>query len=675
MVKPDGTKCNGRIEASFDGSNTTPVILNTKGKVTEKTGCGNVITIDNLTVLVPIEMIPAFTLKPGQYIEISYEILNISSECGKPVRIHKITEIVQTGCNVPITITKNNTTPVSYTFKTADQPIGTKFYWYFGDQGSSNEPSPTVTFNFTGTYNITLKVDLNGKVCSNVIKNAFEGKTSPVLSAKGKVKKLTLAGCNLVIALENGTTLIPAKMATDFQLKENQYVEITYEKLGEKITTCSEGFEAKILTIKEIIISAPCKAYFTATNVVDATGTVTKKVEFINKSVGEIKECKWQFGDNTTGTSTSTSFVHEYAAPGEYPVCLAITTTSGCTSNLCMVVKAGTHTTTECKVEIVVKPREAAPNSFLFYAVSNSDIKSWKWSFGDGTGSDAKNPEHTYEKPGTYEVSCSVITALGCTATRTIKHVVLGVTLPLCKGAINLILFDPTDNSCNGKAIVKLLNENATEVANVKYFWSDGKTGSVSEMLCPDKTYMVQAVVEGVCQKNTSFTMMSKPVWRATNINGINNFKVIDPMEGVEYEWNLGSGVSMKGAEINYDFEKDGIYEVKLIAKSGTESSEYAQKIVVLKSAEGTSIINKSEIQIYPNPAREMLNISFGTPVEHELIIEINSMSGLKVLSEKLNTAGFSQTNIDIRSLTQGIYFLRITDGEQLITDKKFVKY
>lgn len=678
VTGPDGKGCYGSLKTVFEGgTTTTTTVLSGKGKVVDKSataGCGLMILLENGTYLIPAEMALSFALKAGQYVELTYELLKDKpSTCppGVMAKINKIAEIVQTVCNIPITFTKSNNVVGTYTFKTAEQPAGTKYLWYFGDQGTSSEASPTFTFNTNGTYSITLKVtDAAGKTCTTVLRNAFEGKTSPVLSAKGKIKKLALAGCDLVISLENGTTLIPAKMTTDFQLKDGLYVELTYEKLGEKITSCNEGFEAKILSIKEISTAPQCKAYFTA---VKSSETSLKKFTFTNLSVGDLRECLWNFGDNTTSTATSTT--HEYAATGEYKVCLIISTVSGCKSDYCMTVKVGTTTTTtECKFDLVIKPKEATPNSFLFYAVSPVEIKTWKWNFGDGKTSDAKNPEHAYEKTGTYEVSCTITTVAGCTETRTIKHTVLAAPLVTCKGAFSLLLFDPTNNMCNGKATVKLLDENAVEIANVKYTWSDGRTGNTLENLCPDKPYTVQAIIEGICQKNTSFTLLSKPVWRASTINGQNSFTVIEPKEGIMYEWNFGNGTTLNGAEVNYDFEKDGVYNVKLTATSGSDFSQFSQQVVVLKSITGTDIINKSEVQIFPNPVKEMLKINFGNPVLNKLLIEINSISGQKVYSQQLNNEGFNQASINVQGLKPGIYFIRISDGLHLIAERKFVK-
>ncbi len=608
MTDQSGKICYGELKERFEGGTvTTPPVLNIlsgRGKVKNMAsteGCGLVIALENGNVLVPVEMLSNFLLKEGQYLELAYELLRDKpSGCsaGISARIHKIAEIIQpTICRVPITFTKNNTTPTSYTFKTNTQPEGAKFYWYFGDGGTSESASPTYAYKKTNSYLINLKVvDLAGKVCYGELKETFVGETTQ-----------------------------------------------------------------------------ECKAYFTATNKLWSDPSMMKKMAFSNLSTGEIKECLWNFGDNTTSKELRPT--HEYAAFGEYKVCLIITTVAGCKSDYCTTIKVeGMPAVTGCKFDLVVKPKSETPNAFLFYAISQAEIKTWSWSFGDGQKSDTKNPEHAYEKTGTYEVSCTITTVAGCTETRTIRHTVLAAPLKTCTGAINLTLYDPTDNKCNGKATVKLLDENGAEISNVKYLWSDGRTTSTVENLCPDKPYTVQAIIENNCQKNTSFTLLSKPIWRASTINGQNNFTVISPKEGVSYEWNFGDGKVLTGAEVNYNFENDGVYEVELKAVVGGDFSEYSQQVVVMKSITGTDIINQSEIKIYPNPVKEMLRINFGNPVQGNLSVEIMNIAGKKVQSQILNADGFSHAEVNVQNLRTGIYFLRITNGQHSIADRKFVK-
>ena len=680
VAAPDGKGCYGEVKARFEGGNvaTSPTIVAGKGKVKKPDttdGCKLSIYLENGTVIIPIEMVPTFEFKDGQYVELAYELQKEKpSGCasGVSAKIHKIAEIiVPTVCKVPITFKKNDTKPVSYSFSTDTQPTDSKFHWYFGDGGMSEFVAPTYVFKKSGTWVINLKIlDKTGKVCYGETKAVFEGETNPPLTARGKVKKIEVAGCNLVIALDNAI-LIPAKIATDFQLREGQYVEFTFEKFAEKVTDCKEGTDIKILTIKEIQATPQCKAYFTATNKIWSDPSMMKKVAFTNLSVGNIKELSWNFGDNTT-LSKETKPIHEYKEFGTYKVCLSVVTKTGCKSEYCTEVKVENLVPT-CKFDIVVKPKEATPNTFLFYAVCQAEIKTWKWNFGDGKGSDLKNPEHLYEKTGIYEVSCTITTGAGCTETKIIKHTVSPAPLATCKGAINLLLYDPTDK-CNGKATVKLLDEKAVEIKDVKYLWSDGRTGSTVENLCPDKPYTVQAIIEGVCQKNTSFTMLSKPIWRVTVVNGQNKFSVISPKDGVLYEWDFGDGKVHAGSDINFNFESDGIYNVILKAVSGGDFSEYSQQVEILKSVTSAEIIKKPELEVYPNPVKDMLKINFGNPVEGTILIEIMNIAGQRTYSQQIDAEGFSQTAINVQHLKSGIYFLRVTYGKYPFADRKFIK-
>jgi len=469
--------------------------------------------MDNGSVLVPIEMAVTFEFKDGQYVELAYELLKDKpSGCtsGVSAKITKIADITPvTPCTVKIVSSKNNVNPISYTFKTDPLTTGAKYLWSFSDGGVSDSPTPVHAFAKADTYLVTVKVTgTDGKICTGELKTAFEftstAATTTTYTARGKVTGLSsVSGCGLVISLDNTTRLIPAKMMTDFILKEGQYVEFTYEKFAEKVTNCKEGQDVKIITIKEIL-----------------------------------------------------------------------------------------------------------------------------------------------------------------------------TTLPICKGPINLLLYDPTDNKCNGSATVKLLDENGKELANVKYLWSDGRTGSSAGSLCPDKLYTVQATLENVCQKNTSFTLLSKPAWHTSTLNGSNTFTVLTPSNDVQYVWNFGNGVTMTGATVNYTFPQDGVFDVQLKALSLNGSSELTQQVVVSKSQNQAqaAVVSKTELQLYPNPVKEILRVDFKNSDAKELTIQIKNMSGQIVYLNQITNDGSSHTDLNIQNLKAGIYMLRIYNGQQLIGERKFIK-
>jgi PKD repeat protein len=682
-----GKICTGEIKAKFEGETVpnipvTPALVSGRGIVKDQTaldGCGLMIALSNGTLINPVQIVPDFKLKVDQNLELVYEVLKgVETVCMKGVnaKIHKIAEILPpTVCKLPIKLVKNESVPVSYTFSTDAQAEGSKYYWYMGDGGTSELASPTYTYKISNSYVVRLKVvDKSGKTCSGELKATFDG-ISPlppvILSGKGSVKNMDNPGCGLVIALANGQNLIPIEMVPKFELKAGQNVELTYELLKDKPTACNAGIAAKIHKITEIVPPVACKLpiRFVKNETTPASYTFSTDVQ------AEGSKYFWYMGDG--GTSELASPTYTFKIANTYSVHLKVVDQSGktCTGELKAAFEgmALPPSNSLCKFDLLVKPKAETSNTYLFSTVSQAEVKTWTWDFGDGNVSDLKNPEHSFEKPGLYSIKCTISTVAGCTETRSIKLTVMAPPLPNCSGAISMTLFDPTDNKCNGKAIVKLLNSNGSEIEGVKYLWNDGRTGSIADGLCPNKAYTVQAVIEGVCQKSYSFNFLSKPIWSASNQNGQSIFSVIEPVEGVEYTWDLGNGISLAGSEINFTYEEDGIYDVTLKAASGDNSSELAQQVLIANSSTSILNINQSEIQIYPNPVNETLKIRFIGPISEKITLEIMNIAGQRIFSRTIES-GINEAEVNVKPFHSGLYLLRIMNGKNVSAEKKFIK-
>ncbi|HEV7232462.1 MAG TPA: T9SS type A sorting domain-containing protein [Bacteroidia bacterium] len=72
---------------------------------------------------------------------------------------------------------------------------------------------------------------------------------------------------------------------------------------------------------------------------------------------------------------------------------------------------------------------------------------------------------------------------------------------------------------------------------------------------------------------------------------------------------------------------------------------------------------------LYPNPATEILNLSFGTEVQKGMV-EICDISGRVILSLNLHA---SAVQVSVQPLAKGIYFVRFSDGKNNSV-RKFVK-
>lgn len=667
-----------------------PVILYGKGYVKDFSsisGCKWGIVIDNTTVLLPAEMAMPFEFKAGQKVELAYELLqNTATICqaGKPVKIHKIAEIpvipeckaLFTWASVPNpTAADVISNKVAFTNKSTGNLK--ECIWYFGDETKSTELNPVHEYAKPGEYKVCLVIytaeGCKSEYCTT-IKAGYV--TQPViLSGKGYVKDISsIAGCKWALIMDN-TILLPVQMAVNFEFKAGQNVEFAYELLASTVTACQSGKPVKIHKIVEIPVSSACKAYFSATNALWSDPAMMKKMAFANQSTGEIKNCKWSFGDGTT--STELRPVHEYPAFGEYKVCLYIETATGCTSEYCAVVKVSNGTEpVPCAFDLVIKPKDQPANTFLFYALSKQEIKTWKWSFGDGQLSDAQNPSHTYEKPGVYEVKCTITTSTGCTVTKSVRFTVQSPALPQCPGAFSLLLFNPSGTTavCNGKAVVTLMDENIKPYKDVKYFWSHGATGDTVKNLCPNKQYVVQAVIADRCQKSASFSFLTAPVMKIEKASGTYIFSVISPEEDLIYRWEFGDGKVAYGASVENSFDKEGNYDVKLTAISGDNSSTSEQKVAVILGTTSLDDMAVRDIQIYPNPVRERVWIDFNKPVSGTVDIDVIDMKGRIALIRNLNLNGQHYVELDTQSLKDGIYFLRVNHNDQILTGLKFLK-
>jgi PKD repeat protein len=71
-----------------------------------------------------------------------------------------------------------------------------------------------------------------------------------------------------------------------------------------------------------------------------------------------------------------------------------------------------------------------APLSVQFTDASTGAPTSWQWSFGDGTTSILRNPAHSYEAAGTYDVSLTTTNANGSNTKTKVGFITVSATTP-----------------------------------------------------------------------------------------------------------------------------------------------------------------------------------------------------------------------------------------------------
>ncbi len=108
------------------------------------------------------------------------------------------------------------------------------------------------------------------------------------------------------------------------------------------------------------------------------------------------------------------------------------------------------------------------------FVSGGSNIAHWNWSFGDGAVSITQNPTHCYSKPGYYDVSLTVSSNHGCTATFINTAMIHVFNKPLAE-------FGPSPNPVviNDPGVV-FTNLSSADVVSWTYLFGDGDSCSPS---------------------------------------------------------------------------------------------------------------------------------------------------------------------------------------------------
>jgi len=161
----------------------------------------------------------------------------------------------------------------------------------------------------------------------------------------------------------------------------------------------SEGCVSEICHEVHVGELEGCHASFTWEQI---TGTQQIHFNSTSTSQNDIVSYVWHFGDGHEGDGNDP--YHTYEEPGTYLVCLSITDSEGCVSDVCHEVHVGEPEEEECNASFNFETNEEGVIFFNNNSTGTTEHATWLWVFDDGHTSDAENPHHTYDEPGIYTV-------------------------------------------------------------------------------------------------------------------------------------------------------------------------------------------------------------------------------------------------------------------------------
>jgi len=144
-----------------------------------------------------------------------------------------------------------------------------------------------------------------------------------------------------------------------------------------------------------------------AARISQSTGTTTPgdTVTFdAGSSIGDIQSINWEFGDGTTASGERVT--HSYESTGEYTVTLTVSdgdVTDTTTTDIAVVNE-------DVAASFDYTPQVAPTSTEITFdaSLSNGDIDTFNWEFGDGMQDSGQQVTHSYDTAGEYTVQLHV---------------------------------------------------------------------------------------------------------------------------------------------------------------------------------------------------------------------------------------------------------------------------
>ncbi len=276
---------------------------------------------------------------------------------------------------------------------------------YLWDDGSN---LPQLTINESGSYTLTA-TNANGCVMTDEVQLTVAG-VAPTVTMN--VPELACVGSDYPLTLN---------IEADSAVEEVVWQFPSGSTSGESVDFTPQVW-GNTTVVAAVTTAAGCSGFASASINVQPlpTGNITFDETCTGNSMilttqpqiafGTVASAEWTFAGETQ-TGNVVAFVPQ--TPGFQQVNLSLTSAVGCSNHFSQLVQVRQSPEFEITAPVTCQGDLTSLSTETLVAQEGS-VTNITWTFGDNTGSNQAAPVHLYPNPGTYLVTCTMVSSFGC---------------------------------------------------------------------------------------------------------------------------------------------------------------------------------------------------------------------------------------------------------------------
>ena len=284
--------------------------------------------------------------------------------------------------------------------------------------------------------------------------------------------------------------------------------------------------------------------------------------------------------------------------------------------------------------------------------LSSSEATGNLWSNG--------NPTQTITVSNTGSYSVTFTDVNGCSATSN------AISVNVSNAPAPTINASATE-ACSGDTLV--LGASTSD----SYLWS---TGDTNQVIFVTNTATITVITQnanacdgvGTSSPITITFTASPTAGGSFTLNG-NVASFTNTSTGAtSYSWDFGDQANSSAAAPLHAYAANGTYTAVLTAINGSCTS--TQSFTINIAVALNELVGIEGLNIYPNPAKDLLNIDFTNTTDQNLELQIVDQFGRIILTNNDTNLGVMHQEISLANFLSGVYYLRLNSNSSTRIEK-----